>query len=327
MNAAVLSLTLAVLAAGEPPAETKPRRPSPLAPSLPELTKEEEEQLDKIIERFMLADIGVLGGDEAKAAVRDFKKLGSEAIPALVRGVNRAAAIQHSCPVVVIADKLRSLLSSSEDRVLLEFVHDSIGAGVGPTHHWRTLQNLRFEMTLRKNQLARQQSMPPRAVASGPKAPASMSTTELAAAAVKERGSRLQMMLTELERRRGKEVLAGFAAAIANTDSQGAEWARDLLDKHLTRQNDAFLKARLKDEETEVRQAAVRVVAAKRPKLGRDVIDMIADEDRAVRAAARQALVLLSKGQDFGPEPEADKGEQAEAQKKWRTWWDRSGGR
>jgi hypothetical protein len=33
--------------------------------------------------------------------------------------------------------------------------------------------------------------------------------------------------------------------------------------------------------------------------------------------------VLLSRGQDFGPAPDADKEARAAAQQKWRSWWDR----
>src|SRR5690242_1754159 len=99
MTSAVLVLTLALcVAAGDAPAKStatktkeKPKH-SPYAPSLPYLTKEEEDKLDEIIDRFMDYDIGRLHGQEAAKALKDFKNLGPEAIPALVRGVNRAAA-------------------------------------------------------------------------------------------------------------------------------------------------------------------------------------------------------------------------------------------
>src|SRR5688572_30752368 len=71
----------------------EPRKPHPFAPSLPELTEEEEKKLDGIIDRFILYDIGQLRGEEGQKAVREFAKLGPEAIPALIRGINRAAAI------------------------------------------------------------------------------------------------------------------------------------------------------------------------------------------------------------------------------------------
>jgi hypothetical protein len=325
MNAILLTLALAGLAAGQTSADKTPLKPSPLAPSIPELTKEEEAKLDEIIDRFMMADIGTLKGVEARAAVRQFEKLGPEAIPSLIRGVNRAAAMEDSCPVVYIALKLQKLLLASNDLELLEFARDNIGSGVGRTLHQPVLDNLRFRVLMRKNQVARRG--PSRPVAMASKAPSTMSTAELAVAVGTERGPRLKSILTELEGRRGKEVLAGFVAAITNTDSEGQQLARDLMDKHLMRQPESVLKKYLKDEQPEVRQSAVRAVAAKVPNLGREVIDLLDDDSAEVRAAARQALVFLSRGEDFGPESNAAREGRAEAQKKWRAWWDSKGSR
>jgi hypothetical protein len=128
MTTILLVFTLTVCAADTPDTKEKPKH-SPYAPSLPYLTKEEEEKIDEIIDRFMLYDIGRLQGEAARKALKDFKDLGPEAIPALVRGLNRAATIEHSCPVVVIAQKIGKLLGTSEDRELLEFVRDSVGRG------------------------------------------------------------------------------------------------------------------------------------------------------------------------------------------------------
>jgi len=132
MTTTLLVLTLTVFGAADTPSTKEKPKHSPYAPSLPYLTKEEEEKIDEIIDRFMLYDIGRLQGEAARKALKDFKDLGPEAIPALVRGLNRAAMIEHSCPVVVIAQKLGKLLGTSEDRELLEFVCDNIGAGVRP---------------------------------------------------------------------------------------------------------------------------------------------------------------------------------------------------
>ncbi|HMF13550.1 MAG TPA: hypothetical protein VKE94_14625, partial [Gemmataceae bacterium] len=106
MTTSLLVLTLALFAASDSPDSKEKPKHSPYAPSLPYLTKEEEEKLDEVIDRFMLYDIGRLQGEDARKALKDFKDLGPEAIPALVRGLNRAAKIEHSCPVVVIAQKL-----------------------------------------------------------------------------------------------------------------------------------------------------------------------------------------------------------------------------
>ena len=315
----LLTLALAVLAA-DPPAKDTPRKPSVYAPSLPQLTKEEEEKYDRIIDRFIQADVGLLRGAEARDAVRDFEGLKSDAIPNLIRGLNRAARIEHSCPVVVIGKKLQRMLLASDDQELLQFARDEIGAGVGRTRHQGVIQDLRFKCTLRKNVLARRG--PP-----GPKAPRLLSNAELAQAASTERGPRLKQVLIELETRRGKEVLDGLTVAATRYDSDTQTLGRDLLERHLARQPAAYVKGRLADEQAAVRRAAVRAVGAKFPALAPAVIDLLGDGDAEVRAAAREALVRLSRGQDFGPSPDASTTEREQAQQKWRDWWARRASR
>ncbi len=328
MTATLLVFTLTVFAAdgvatrSVPTKEKEKPKHSPYAPSLPYLTKEEEDKLDEIVERFMLYDIGRLQGREGAKALKAFKDLGPEAIPALVRGLNRAAAIEHSCPVVVIAQKLGRLLAASDDQELLEFVKDNIGSGVGRTRHAGVLADLRVGVSMRKNALARRP-----ASSSGPKAPRAMSVTELADAASIERGPRLRLLLTELEKRRGQEVMPGLANAAASYDKDIQKLGRDLLDRHLSRQTEAVVKEKLSDELTEVRIAAIRVIATKRPRLAGELIDLLGDEMNEVRAAAHDALVKISRGQDFGPANDADKEKIAEAQAKWRSWWTQRKGR
>jgi hypothetical protein len=116
--ACLLGVLLCLNAAAEP---KEPRKPNPFAPSLPLLTQEEEKELDRIIDRFMQYDIGRLQGEEGKQALRDFEKLGPEATFALIRGLNRAAEIDHTCPALVIAKKLSRILMASTDEQLLEF--------------------------------------------------------------------------------------------------------------------------------------------------------------------------------------------------------------
>jgi hypothetical protein len=143
-----------------PDPQATPRKPHPLAPSLPLLTTEEEDKLDKLIDRFIEADTGMLKGPEAKEAMEAFRKLGPEATFALIRGMNKSAAINHSCPAVTIARKLTGILGSTRDTQLLEFARDNIGAGVGETRHGAVLKDLKFSCTLRKNALERSVSTP-----------------------------------------------------------------------------------------------------------------------------------------------------------------------
>jgi hypothetical protein len=316
MTTTLLVLTLAVFGAADTPDTKEKPKHSPYAPSLPYLTKEEEDKLDEIVDRFMLYDIGRLQGADARKALKEFKNLGPEAIPALVRGLNRAAQIEHSCPVVVIAQKLGRLLAVSEDRELLEFVRDNIGAGVGRTRHAGVLQDLRFGVSQRKNAVARRPK-------GGAKSPRTMRISELADAASSERGPRLKLLLTELSNRRGKEVLPGLANAAGSYDKDIQKLGRDLLYAHLTRQSEAVVKEKLTDEQPEIRKAAVRVVVNKMPRLTCELIALLADEQTEVRGAAHDALVKLSRVEDYGPPADATTEQIGIAQGKWRSWWNR----
>src|SRR5262245_34426951 len=82
------------------------RKPNPFAPSLRQLTDEEEEEIDRIIDRFIKYDTGRLPGAEGKKALAAFQKLGPDAIPGLIRGLNKAAQIDASCPALTIGKKL-----------------------------------------------------------------------------------------------------------------------------------------------------------------------------------------------------------------------------
>lgn len=151
MTSPILALALAVLLQADSSARTEPlRKPHPFAPSLPQLSDAEEEQLDRIIERFVLYDLGKLKGEEGKKALFDFQKLGPEAVFALIRGLNKAAAIESSCPAVVIAKKVNSILRSTNDVELLEFARENIGIGVTQSRHMGVLKDLRAGAIVRK---------------------------------------------------------------------------------------------------------------------------------------------------------------------------------
>jgi len=310
----LLSLTL-ILAAPPSSAKDTPRKPSGIAPSLSALTLEDEDRLDAVIDRFIRYDSGQLRGDEGRKALNEFEALGYDATPALIRGLNRAAQLDHSCPTLVISRKLRKLLLSSEDVVLLEFARDEIGAGLGRVKYAGNLQDLRFQCMLRKNALLR-------AGIGGPKTPRTMTTPELVKAAEKEGGARLKTILTELGQRRGAEVLEGLSAAATHADKDIRGLAGDLLDQHLARQTPGFVKEKLKDDNAEVRKAAIRA-AAKMPGLVGDVIDCLSDSQTDVREAAHDVLVRLNKGDDLGPSLQAEPGERQRAIQKWRAWWEK----
>src|SRR5262249_27855726 len=248
--------------------------------------------------------------------------LGADAIPALLRGIHRAAQVNDSCPVVVIARKLGRLLGSTQDIKLLQFARDEL-AGVGPTQHAPVVQDLRVGIMLRRNALVRA-GVPELNPANRP--PRQQSTAELIEAASKERGQRLKQILLELAQRPGDDPLGALGIAAAGYDRDVQQFARNLLVQNLSRQNAEFVKQKLSDDKAEVRLAAARVAVNRNLPVVGDLIDQLADNDEKVRDFAHQTLVRLAR-YDYGPKKGADKEERNKVIEKWRAWWARQGGR
>jgi hypothetical protein len=85
---------------------------------------------DQIVDDFIAYDVGRLRGTAGMQARQRFAELGPDALPALVRGLNRAAGLHASCPVGVIAGKLIATLRTASDPSLRQYAIDNIGAGV-----------------------------------------------------------------------------------------------------------------------------------------------------------------------------------------------------
>ena len=115
-----------------------------LSPEVPVPPDPRRHKYDKIVDDFIAFDIGQLRGAAGKAAMRRFSQLGSDAIPALVRGLNKAASIHASCPVGVIAGKLVLTLQKTQDRSLRQYAIDKVGQDVPVTApHFSRLQALK----------------------------------------------------------------------------------------------------------------------------------------------------------------------------------------
>jgi len=323
MSATFLSLVLTGLVSAGESTDTA-RKQSAIAPSLHELTDDEEAELDRIIDRFIDGDIGKLRGEDAKKARQEFDKLGQDAIPALIRGLNKAAKIEGSCPATIIGKKLSTMLGSTEDSELLEFARENIGSGVSRTRHSGLLHEMRVACMLRKGELARRgvSEKTPATLTTTEKPPRSMTVSELAEAAGKDRGPRLKEVLNELGKRKGPEVVSALGTAAASYADDTRQLARDLLERTLRRESQEFVKDRLTDDRAEVRAMAARVAADKGWKFGKEIIELLGeDAEASVRDAAHQALVKMNKGKDLGPDGKATTAEKAEAVARWREWW------
>jgi hypothetical protein len=334
MRAAFVALALGpFLVSGLAGQDEGRRKPNPLAPSLPQLSEEEENRLDETINRFIDYDSGKLRNGDGKQIVKDFQKLRPESTFALIRGLNRAAKIDHSCPAVTIARKLARILRSSQDAQLLLFARENIGAGITQSRHMGVIRDLRVLCMVRARaveQAGVTLQTDPEPEESGStslrtevpkrKKVRDMSLPELADAAGKERGLRLRMVLTELGKHEGEQAVDALASAAAAYEGDMRELARDMLAHPLSALSKSELKKKLKDDRAEVRAAAARAAGANAVTVQADLIELLDDEEAPVRRAAHRALVQLGKGSDFGPKANASADERKQAAREWRAW-------
>lgn len=328
MTPILWTLTLGLLACGDSDYSSKkgPPKPNPLAPSLPLLTEKEEDFLDKIIDRFILFDTGLLRGEEGRRALVDFQKLGPEAIPALIRGLNRAAKIEASCPAVTIGRKLATLFKKSNDPELLDFARENIGAGVTQSQHMGVLKDLRVTCMFRKRAIGQRASFQVAPV------PAYLRAVTLPRLTIKptdlEPGPRRDQLAKELAKRPPSDVLTDLGTIAADgSDAEIQKQAREVLEEYLSQRDVSVLRNTLQDGLVEVRAAAARVVGKKGLHFERELIELLGDIDADLRHAARAALVKLNPSVDFGPERDDSLTERTKAVERWRDWLAKRGGR
>lgn len=155
MTPTLLPLTFALLLSGQAAKEDAPRKPNPLAPSLPLLTAEEEARIDAIVDCFIEFDTGKLKGNDGKKALKDFQGLGADATFALIRGLNKAAGIEATCPAATIGKKLVGIFRACNDPELLDFARENVGAGITKSPHLGILKDVRLAALLRRKELGR----------------------------------------------------------------------------------------------------------------------------------------------------------------------------
>jgi hypothetical protein len=101
-------------------------------------------ETDDVVDQFIEYDLGKLTGDAGDRARRKFESLDYKAIPALVRGLNKSAAIQASCPVMVIETKLYQEVYKSRDPNLVAYALNNLGRDVPQSAaHMQRLVRLR----------------------------------------------------------------------------------------------------------------------------------------------------------------------------------------
>jgi hypothetical protein len=313
MNAALVTASILIIV-GQSSLQDRDRHP--LAPSLPLLTKDEYKKIDTIIDRFIAYDTGKLKGAEGKKALDDFNRLGSESIFNLIDGLNRAANMEDSCPAVIIAKRVATIVKSTNDPFLLAVAKDSIGADVKAKRHLGVLKDLQFHILLRKAELQKRGIT----TTSAP-TPGTMTLADLEKGIAKESGNQLKSLLSEAERRNGVKAVDLLVIGITNPNAEIAKLSHGLLAKNLQHQPAEVLKSLLKHDRRDVRIAVSQTIGAKKLRYGAELIELLSDGDDDVRQAARRALVQISGGVDHGPSPDASFDERETARARWREWW------
>jgi hypothetical protein len=231
--------------------------------------------------------------------------------------------------------RLESLVQGSSDPLVCAYVLTNLGAGVPVTsRYYATLQGLKDLARRRLLQLAwdplglRRALTDPRLAKLPQKARLILSLQIKRLQEQLEAQQRLQWHTTagELtdrlatsarEQAQLKELLRERAKASAREYLRLTEELRQLAEEG----TDA-IALKLHDEQPLVRWLAVQVAGRQRLPLEGYLIDLLSDPAPLVRDAARQALIRLSRGNDFGPPRNATAAQVAEAVRAWRQWYD-----
>lgn len=278
----------------------------------------------EIVDAFILYDVGQLRGQEGQAANAAFRALaGDEAIPALVHGVNKAARMRQSCPIIVVAGKLSGMLEQAKDREMVEYAVTHLDRSGANVHYGNYVDRLReqAERLLRGDEL-----YVPRELRGGTvdqfrrlnKPLKDWTLKDLEESVHLERDTLLLRVLEELVKRKGAQHTDAMARAIDVVPEDVKEVARGLLAQRLVRMKDRTLIAKLEDPNIEVRAAAVRAIGYKGSPLYKELAAAMRDK-QMVAEYAHQALVKLS-GEDLGPSSNAAGMQWYRASKRWEDW-------
>ena len=90
---------------------TDQAKPNPLAPSLPQVTEEEQARFEAVIDELHpVRHRQASWGRGARKALEDFNALPPHAVFALIDGFNRTANFEATCPAVIIGKKIQAPL-------------------------------------------------------------------------------------------------------------------------------------------------------------------------------------------------------------------------
>jgi hypothetical protein len=206
--------------------------------------------------------------------------------------------------------RLDSLVRESSDPSMIQYVITHLGEGVPPpsrytSHMQKWREEHRLYLTLLLWDPVRTLSSPLRY---GVKSPALKQ--------MQERQQAYQKMLRKAEQQAAlKNLLQALAIEQIKQNEILAQMLRDLV-----KEKPDVITEKLKDEQPLVRWLAAHAAGRKRLPVEDKLIDLFADAYPQVREAARQALVRISRGNDFGPAQNANAKQVTQASQTWRQW-------
>ncbi|MEY4945471.1 MAG: hypothetical protein RIR22_172 [Planctomycetota bacterium] len=294
---------------------TGKREPNPLAPSLPLLSEAEEARYDKIVNQFIKYDLGQLPGAEGLKAKNDFLKLTSESIPALFRGLQISSKLEHSCPVAMISQKLKSFLLKSEDDELLDYARDELTSALEGSRHAPLLQDMRLGVTLRRKVVLANKPAVPKWLLS-------MTVAEMLKSLQEEENQQKhKLMAQELGRRGDHESLQGLGLFAVSFYPEVKEPSIKLLQEKMRKLKIGEMQEFLKDTNPLLRQKAAEAMGnLKATKGAEDLVPLLLDANGGVQKAAREALVKIGAGKDFGPIDFSNSESVKKSQLEWKRW-------
>ena len=308
-------LLLILLIMGQTVPITGKREPNPLAPSLPLLSDAEEARYDKIVNQFIKYDLGQLPGAEGLKAKNDFLKLTSESIPALFRGLQISSKLEHSCPVAMISQKLKSFLLKSEDDELLDFARDELTSALEGSRHAPLLQDMRLGVTLRRKVVLANKPAVPKWLLS-------MTVAEMLKSLQEEENQQKhKLMAQELGRRGDHESLQGLGLFAVSFYPEVKEPSIKLLQEKMRKLKIGEMQEFLKDTNPLLRQKAAEAMGnLKATKGAEDLVPLLLDANGGVQKAVREALVKIASGKDFGPDDFSNSESVRKSQSEWKRW-------
>ena len=326
--------------------------------SRPAKDQAEDPQHDQIVEEFIQYDIGNVRDPRAIERIKGrFNGLQTDdAVPALVRGLNRSTRMRASCPITAIAGKLRSILSNSKDAELGTYVLQNLELRDVPgyTQHIRGVFDSAEKQVVRvkgkeylNQQLQRRSEEDQQRLAYVP----GLKLTDLAprntAAARAENGGTANGRSANDTRPAAGQSNGRRTAAASVTPPDLrrlsiAELVDRLNDKasqpvtleELHRrasgsdgkevaQHAAPIAKVLKDGDDKARESAARLLGLVRSESAvPQLIDALEDSNPSVRSAVSTSLTRITR-QLFGPKDKASPEETREATARWRDWWSR----